>query len=35
MKKVSTVAAKQIKNFCEPKLTIGWIWAIDRAGIAC
>jgi hypothetical protein len=35
MKKVSTTAASQIKNFSEQKLTIGLTWAIGRAGIAC
>ena len=35
MKKISTVARKQIRNFSEQKLTIGLDLAIVRAGIAC
>jgi hypothetical protein len=35
MKKVSTAAVKGTKNFSQPKLTIGLIWAIARVGIAC
>jgi hypothetical protein len=42
MKKVSTVGAKQNKNFPKQKLTIGldlcdrsswyWVWVLDEAG---
>jgi hypothetical protein len=35
MKKVSTVAAKQSKNFFEQKLTIGLDLGIGRAGQSC
>jgi len=34
MKKISTVGAKQSRNFSQPKLTIG-LWAIARTGTAC
>ena len=35
MKKISTVGAKQSKNFREQKLTIGLDLGIDRVGIVC
>jgi hypothetical protein len=34
MKKVSTAAAKQSRNFLQSNLTIGLIWAIAPAAIA-
>jgi hypothetical protein len=35
MKKVSTAATKQSRNISQRKLTIGWIWEIAPAAIAC
>jgi hypothetical protein len=35
MKKISTVAAKQIRNISEPKLTIGLDLGDRSSGIAC
>jgi len=43
MKKISTVAAKQIRNFSEQKLTIGfdlgdrssWYCVLEEAAVCC